>query len=589
MRLFAACSLFLALICVAYPAAAKEIYGIAMNGEPAYQAGFSHLSYVNPDAPKGGTLKLAKTGTFNTLNNHIINGTAAEGLEYLNDKLMQRVWDEPFSLYGLVAEKADIAEDRSSVTFHLNPKARFHDGKPMTSEDVKFSFESYKKNGHPVRRRVYGLVDTVKIIDPQTIYFHFGEGYDRESVMILAMMPVLPKHYWEKTDITKTTLTAPLGSGPYKIKNIDPGRKITYERVTDYWAKDLPINRGLYNFDQISYSYFRDDDIALQAFKANDYDLRREYDITKWKTGYDGNMKNTTMEAIPHGRPEGLKSFVFNTRKAKFADRRVREAISLMFNGAWINKNFFYGELHRINSLYPNSELATQDVLSADEQAALEPFKETLPAEAMEKPYRAPETSGRDEQKKAMALLKDAGWIYRNQKLLDAAGNPFTFEILLDSTNDEKIALFFARSLQKIGITATVRTVDSSQFVGRLESFDFDMVTFRWINSLSPGNEQLNYWGSAAAEMNGSRNYAGIRNKAVDTIADSIARSGTRAELVGRTRALDRIISWDYDLIPWFYLGRDLTAYRDKLQRPQTVPVYGIVLESWWQKTAQTQ
>ncbi len=589
MRLFAACSLLFALICTAHPAAAKDSYGIAMNGDPHYQAGFAHLSYVNPDAPKGGMLKLAKTGTFNTLNNHIINGTAAEGLEYLNDKLMQRVWDEPFSLYGLVAEKADIAEDRSSVTFHLNPKAHFHDGNPMTSEDVKFSFESYKKNGHPVRRRVYGLVDAVKIIDPQTIYFHFGEGYDRESVMILAMMPVLPKHYWETADITKTTLNAPLGSGPYKIKHIDPGRKIVYERVADYWAKDLPINRGLYNFDQISYSYFRDDDIALQAFKANDYDLRREYDITKWKTGYDGNMKNTVMEAIPHGRPEGLKALVFNTRKPKFSDRRVREAISLMFNGAWINKNFFYGELHRINSLYPNSELATQDAMSASEKTALDPFKNILPPEVMEMPYRAPDSSGRDEQKRAMALLKDAGWIYRNQKLLDTAGNPFTFEILLDSTNDEKIALFFARSLQKIGITATVRTVDSSQFVGRLESFDFDMVTFRWINSLSPGNEQLNYWGSAAAGMNGSRNYAGIRNQAVDTIADSIARSGSREELVGRTRALDRIISWDYDLIPWFYLGRDLTAYRDKLQRPETVPVYGIVLESWWQKTAQTQ
>lgn len=586
-------ALALTLYILLSPTARAEMtHGIAMTGEPSYENKFSHLSYVNPDAPKGGILRLAKTGTFNSLNNHIITGNAAEGLEYLNDKLMQRVWDEPFSLYGLVAEKADIADDRSSITFHLNPKARFHDGKRMTADDVKFSFEMYKKHGHPVRRRVYGLVNKVDILDPQTIRFAFGPGYDRESVMILALMPVLPQHYWEKQDISKTTLAPPLGSGPYKIKYVDPGRKIIYERVTDYWANDLAINRGLYNFDLISYSYFRDDDISIQAFKSGEYDLRREYDITKWKTGYDVSAKNgdnIARDEIKHGRPEALKALVFNTRKPIFSDRKTREALSLMFNAAWVNKTLYYDALYRINSLYPNSELSAQSQMTSEEERMLKPFRDVLPPEVQGLPFQAPAGSGREEQKKAVALLKQAGWIYKDQALVDKAGKRFTFEILLDNPADEKIALFYAHSLSKIGILAKVRTVDSAQFTGRLESFDYDMVTFRWINSLSPGNEQANYWGSAAAETPGSRNYAGIKSPAVDAIADSIARSTSREQLIARARALDRIIMWDYDMIPFFYLGRDLVAYRKTLEKPETVPVYGVVLESWWQKPSNPQ
>lgn len=580
------------LLCcfLALPAQAERVHGIAMHGAPKYAAGFDHLGYVNPDAPKGGELKLSKTGTFDNLNHHIITGNNAEGLEYLNDKLMQRVWDEPFSLYGLVAESADISPDRSVVTFHLNKNARFHDGKPMTAEDVKFSYESYKKFGHPVRRRVYGLITDVTIKDPQTITFKFGKGYDRESVMILGLMPVLPKHYWETRDISKTTLTPPLGSGPYKIKTVEPGRKLVLERAKDYWAKDLPVNRGLYNFDTITYSYFRDDDIALQAFKSGEFNLRRESDVGKWETGYDfkalseGRVKK---EEIAHGRPEWLRAIVFNTRRPMFADRRVRQALGLMLNDSWLNKNLFFDKLKRIDSTFANSELAAKGAPAGEELRILQEYKKDLPPEVFGAAFTPAHGGTRDAQRQAIALLKEAGWIYKNQKLVNAAGEAFQFEMLLDNPNDEKIALSFARSLNRIGIETRVRTVDSGQFTGRLENFDYDVVFYKWINSLSPGNEQVNYWSTNAANNNGSRNYAGVKNPAIDALADSIARASDRKDLVARVHALDRALMYGYYMIPLFYLGKDLVAHDISLQRPSVTPVYGIVLESWWRQNPQ--
>lgn len=591
MRLGAIAGIFALVLVCAMPAWAAENgtvhHALAMHGTPKYAADFQHLDYVNPDAPKGGVLKLAKTGSFDTLNANIIMGSAAEGLNMISDQMMQRVWDEPFTLYGLVVETAEMPEDRSWVIYRLRPEAKFHDGKPMTAEDVKFSYEMFLKHGHPVRRRVYGLVKDVEIIDPRTIKFSFGEGYDPETVMILSLMHVLPKHYWEKHDITKTTLTPPLGSGPYKIESLDPGRKITYTRVPDYWAKDLPVNRGQYNFDTISYTYFRDDGVALQAFKAGEYNIRREYDVTKWKMAYEGlakSQKRFDMQEVAHGRPEWLKGFVFNTRRKPFDDVRVREALSLMFNYEWINRTFYFDSLKKIESIFPNSELAAQGTAEGEELAVLEPHRDTLPDAVFGAAYQSPQGSMRDRQRRALALLKDAGYSYRDQVLVDAAGNPLSLELLLGSTAEQKVAIEFARTLRRIGIEATVRTVDSAQFAGRLESFDFDMVSYRWINSLSPGNEQMNYWGSAAAAMNGSRNYAGVKSPAVDAIADSIARAETRAGLVARTRALDRVLMQGHYMIPLFYLGRDLLAVEKGIARPEKTPVYGVVLESFWRE-----
>jgi microcin C transport system substrate-binding protein len=576
----------MAFLLFASSAHAEHSHALAMHGQPLYPADYKHLDYVNPSAPKGGDLKTSKSGSFDNLNNHVILGNNAEGLELLNDKLMQRAWNEPFTLYGLVAESIDIAPDRSWIIFHLNKKARFHDGVPMTAEDVKFSYEMFRKHGHPVRRRVYGLISKVEITSPHDIKFTFGPGYDREAPLILAIMPVLPKHYWEKHDLTKTTLEPPLGSGPYKIKSVEPGRKIVYERVKDYWAKDLPVNVGLYNFDTITFSYYRDDDIALQAFKAGDYNLRHEYNIHKWMTGYDFKALKegkVIKEDIPHQRPEWLRAMIFNTRRPLFQDRQVREALNLMFNFDWINKNLFFSAFKRISSTFPNSELAAKGKPKGEELAQLEKYKSDLPPEVFGDAWKPSSADMRDNQRKAMALLKQAGWIYKDGDLVNKqTDEPFSFEILLNDPADEKIALEFSRSLKKIGIAARVRTVDSAQFTGRLDAYDYDMVMHRWINSLSPGNEQLNYWGTAAAKNKGARNYAGIENPAVDALCSGIAQATDRPGLVARARALDRALMWGYYMIPMHYLGRDLVAYTTDIQRPKAVPVYGIVQESWW-------
>lgn len=578
----------LALLFLTLASPALADHGIAMHGAPKYKADFKNLDYVNPDAPKGGELRLAKSGTFNNLNNHIITGNNAEGLEYVNDKLMQRVWDEPFTMYGLVAESIEVAPDRSWISFHLRKEAKFHDGKPMTAEDVKYSYEMYRKNGHPVRRRVYGLVNNVKITGPRDIKFTFGPGFDHECVMILAMMPVLPKHYWEKADLTKTTLVPPLGSGPYKIVSVDPGRKVVYERVKDYWAKDLSINVGHYNFDTMTYTYFRDDDISLQAFKSGDYNLRRELDLTKWQTRYDFTALDegrVVKEEIAHQRPEWLKALIFNTRRPMFADARVREALSLVFNGAWLNKSLYYGKMKRISSAFPNSSLAATGKPEGEELRILEKYSRDLPPTVFGEAYQPPSGESRDNKRRALLLLKEAGWKFRDAKLVDAKGEPFKFEILLGDHADAKIALEFARDLKKTGIEATVRVVDNAQFVGRLDSYDYDMVGHRWINSLSPGNEQVNYWGIKSAENKGARNYAGITNPAVDALADSIGRSTDRKMLVARVHALDRALMAGHYMIPLFYLGYDMVSYARDIHRPSVTPIYGMVLESWWHAT----
>ncbi|TAL40133.1 MAG: ABC transporter substrate-binding protein [Alphaproteobacteria bacterium] len=577
--------LFFLLVWLLPTAARASDIGIAMHGTPKYAAGFDHLDYVNPDAPKGGELKLSRNGSFNNLNNHVITGNNAEGLEYINDKLMQRVWDEPFTMYGVVAESIDVAPDRSWITFHLRKEARFHDGVAITAEDVKFSYEMYRAHGHPVRRRVYGLITDVRIADPRTITFTFGPGYDHECVMILAMMPVLPKHYWETEDASKTTLKPPLGSGPYKIVSVDPGRKVVFERVKDYWGRDLPVNRGQYNFDTITYSYFRDDDISLQSFKAGNYNFRREFDVAKWETRYDFQALSegrVIREEIPHHRPEWLKALVFNQRRELFADRRVRQALSYMFNDAWLDKNLSFGKLKRIGSAFPNSDLAASGKPRGEELRILKQYKADLPPEVFGAAWMPPGGDPRGNKRRAIALLKEAGWVYRDEKLVNGKGEAFSFELLLGDPADEKIAMEFARDLAKAGIAARVRTVDNAQFVGRLDDYDYDMVAYRWINSLSPGNEQVNYWGRKSAETKGARNYAGVTNAAVDALADSIGRSADRATLIARCRALDRALMWGYYMIPLFYLGKDLVAHTTDIHRPSVTPTYGVVLESWW-------
>ncbi len=537
--------------------------GLAMHGKPKYGPSAKTLDYVNPDAPKGGTLKMAGIGTFDTVNPFSIKGKAAEGLALVYDRLMTRVWDEPFTMYPLIAESVDVPDNRSSITFHLNPKAKFHDGSPITADDVVFSFETLKTEGRPNMRRVYQLVKTVEKPDASSVKFSLGEGYDRETVMILAMMPVLSKKWWEGKTFDEAVLTPPLGNGPYKIAAIDPGRSITYERVADYWAKDMFPNVGQFNADKIVYDYYRDDTVAFEAFKSGNLDLRREYDAGKWASAYDfpaakdGRVK---LEALPHGRPEKTKGFIFNTRRAPFDDIRVRKALNLLFDFEWANTNLFHGQYKRITSYYPNAELS---------------------ANAWTPPVNATPAERRANMVEADKLLKEAGWVVQNgQRMKD--GKPLTFEIILSAPEDEKIALNFKTALMKMGITPTIRVLDAANYIGRMNDYDFDMTLYYWLSTLSPGTEQTLYWGCQAAKEPSRWNYAGICDPEIDKLSKQIADAKDRETLVSTAQALDRKLMDGVYMIPLYYSGNDFIAHKAIIEHPEKTPLYGAVLETWW-------
>lgn len=582
---------FLAALLVlffAWDARAQDSYGLAMHGAPKYSAQDKHLDYANPGAPKGGTIHLQGVGTFDTLNPYSIKGKSAEGLNLVYDRLMTRVWDEPFTMYPLIARKAIVPEDRSSITFELDPRARWQDGAPITLDDVIFSFETLKTSGRPNMRRVYQLVNKVEKIGDSTVKFSFGPGYDRETAMILAMMPVLSKSWWSGKTFDSTTLQIPLLNGPYKIASVDPGRRIVYERDPNYWAKDLLPNVGHFNFDKIIYDYYRDDTVAFEAFKAHNIDLRREFDSGKWANGYDfpaAKDGRVIKEEFKHGRPEKVRSFIFNTRRPPFDDIRVRDALDLLFDFEWVNQNLFHGQYKRIESFYPNSELAASGLPDAREQAVLEPFKNELSKDVFGPAYKGPVNANpaqrRENMRKADALLKEAGWVVEKGKRVKE-GKPFKFEIILSAPEDEKIALNFKNALARMGIDVTIRVLDSAAYIGRLNEYDFDMTLYYWLSTLSPGTEQVLYWGCAAAKEKSRWNYAGICDRAVDSIAASIPETTSREDLVARVHALDRILTHGHYMIPLYYGGEDYAAYWRGIAHPGKTPLYGIVLESWW-------
>lgn len=537
-----------------------------MTGTPKYTAKDTHLDYANPAAPKGGVLKQAAIGSFDTVNPYNIKGKAAQGMDLVTDRLMARVWDEPFTLYPMIAQSVEIPADRSSIIFHLNPKARFHDGSPITAGDVQFTYETLKESGRPNMRRIYKLVSKVEKPDTRTIKFSLGEGYDRETVMILAMMPVLSKSYWTGKTFDQTTLTPFLSNGAYKITEVDPGRRVVYERVKDYWAADLLPNKGLYNFDRVVYDYYRDDSVAFESFKSGDLNLRREWDAGLWSNGYDFpalTQKKAVRESLKHGRPDRVRAFIFNTRREPFKDIRVRQALNLLFDFEWVNRNLYHGLYDRINSYFPNTELAAKDTPPPVSNATPEQQRENM--------------------RKADALLKDAGWIVKNGVRVNAkTGKPFTFEIMLDDPGNEKVALAFARSLKRMGITPNVRVLDSAAFLGRLNEYDFDMTLYYWMSTLSPGTEQYLYWSCEAADAPSRWNYAGICDKDIDLLSKSIASAKTRDELVEKVRALDKALMAGAYMIPVNYNSRDFVAYWKPLAHPDTMPLYGTVLETWW-------
>ncbi len=569
--------------------AAGPSHGLSIHGDLKYPPGFAHFAYVDPRAPRGGRVTLAATGTFDNLNPFILKGVPAQGIGNTFETLLVASADEPSSEYGLVAETAETPPDRSWVAFTLRAAARFHDGSPITVEDVIWTFDTLRTRGHPLYRSYYAAVASVEKTGPRTVRFAFKIGDNRELPVIVGQLPVLSKAYWTSRDFTKTTLEAALGSGPYRVESFEPGRSITYRRVPDYWAAALPVNVGRFNFDTIRYDYYRDDTVALEAFKGGAYDIRRESSSKNWATAYevpavrDGRIRK---ELIPNEVPTGMQGFVYNTRRGVFRDPRVRAALATAFDFEWSNAHLFHGAYTRTRSYFSNSELASRGLPSEAERAVLAPFRGRVPDEVFTREYQPPSTEPgglRPNLVHAFELLEQAGWVVRDLKLVNAeTGRPLTFEILIDDATFERIALPFAKNLERLGVTARVRTVDAAQFEYRLKHFDFDMTVGLFPQSLSPGNEQVDYWASVSADTPGSRNLPGVRDPVVDRLIELLIAAPDRAALVARTRALDRVLLWGHYVIPHFHITAFRVASWDRFGRPAVAPKYDLGIDTWW-------
>jgi microcin C transport system substrate-binding protein len=569
---------------------ATTSYGLSIYGDLKYKAGFKHFDYVNADAPKGGNVRLAAIGTFDSLNPFILKGVPAAGVGQLFETLTIASSDEPSSEYGLIAESIEVPADRSWVAFTLRPEARFHDGSPITVGDVIWTFQALKTRGHPFYRSYYAQVVKAEAVGPRKVKFTFGPGANRELPLITGQMPVLSKAYFTKNEFDKTTLEAPLGSGPYRVESVDAGRSIVYRRVKDYWGAKLPVRVGMQNFDTIRYDYYRDSTVALEAFKAGQYDFRQENSAKNWATAYaipavqQGLVKK---EEIPNQVPTGMQAFVFNTRRPIFQDRRARQALGYAFDFEWTNKTLFYGSYVRTKSYFSNSELASRGLPGPDELKVLEPLRGRIPPEVFTKEYLPPNTDApvdmRASLREGLALLKEGGWVVKSGKLVNAkTGEPMQFEVLLSDAAFERITLPFAKNLERLGVTARVRTVDTAQYQKRVEDFDFDMTVVVWPESLSPGNEQRDNWNSAQASVPGSRNYAGIRDAAVDKLVDLLIQAPDRPSLVARTRALDRVLLWGFYVIPQWHITSFRVVFWDKFDRPRVSPKYALGFDTWW-------
>ena len=565
-------------------------HGISLYGDLKYGPDFRHFDYVNPDAPKGGTLVQSSIVSFDTLNPFTLKGTAASGLGLMYDSLMVASADEPYALYGLIARSVEYPADRSYVIFHLDPRARFQDGTDITAEDVVFSFNILIEKGSPYFRQYYARVDKVEAIDDLTVRFDFKPGNNRELPMIIAELAIMPKHYWEGRDFSKTTFDIPVGSGAYKIRDFESGRRITYERVKDYWAEDLPVNRGSNNYDTLRFDTYLDPDVQRQAFFAGEYMIRSEHSSREWSTAYNtpavrnGQIKK---EFLPDNLPNGMQAYVFNTRKPQFADIRVREALQYAFDFEWLNRAMFYGAYKRNVSYFANSELAATGVPEGEELDILKGFRSQLPPELFTQPPQLPNfdaPNGRREAlRHSMNLLQDAGWELRDMQLVNSkTGEPFRFELIIRQPGLEKIALVLKARLRQLGITMDIRLIDTGQWVNRIQAYDFDMTTFWWTQSLSPGNEQRIFWSSEAADQAGSRNFAGIKSPVIDELIDLVVDADSRESLVQRVRALDRVLQWGFYVIPQYYLGGDRMAYWDVFGRPEEVPLKGTSVMTWW-------
>lgn len=563
-------------------------HAIAMHGEPKYPANFKHFDYVNPDAPKGGTIRQGARGSFDSFNPFLSKGSAASTGSV--ETLLTSSEDEPFTLYGLIAESLEWPADRSWIIFTIRDIARWHDGEPITPDDVVWSFDALTTQGSPQFRFMYRNVSAVEKLDRRRVKFSFSDTTNREMPLIVGQMPILPKHYWADRDFSKTTLEPPLGSGPYRVRRFEAGRYVELERVEDYWGRDISVNVGQYNFDIIRNEYFRDDTAIRLALKSGDLDLRIENQAKAWALDYDtpavrkGWLKK---EVVKHGQPTGMQAFVYNTRRPFFSDPKVREALAYAFDFDWTNKKLFFGQYSRTTSYFSNSELASDNLPTGRELEILNQYRDQLPPRVFEQPYEPPSTDGsgwpRDNLRTAFKLLDEAGWeVVDNQLVNKQTGEPFRFQILLVTPDFERIVLPFIRNLKRLGIDASARVVDSSQYVNRLRDFDFDMFVFVWGQSESPGNEQRIFWSSSAASQTDSRNFAGIQNPVVDQLIEGVIEACSREELVAWTRALDRVLLWGFYVIPNWHLRADRVIYWDKYDRPAMLVKSGVNTSLWW-------
>ncbi|AXK83871.1 ABC transporter substrate-binding protein [Pseudolabrys taiwanensis] len=567
-----------------------------MHGAPAWPSDFSAPTYANPAAPKGGQLVQGVLGTFDSLNPFIVKGIPAAYMRgYVIESLLARGYDEPFTLYGLLAESVETDDARTYVTFRLNPAARFADGRPVTPADIIFSWETLRDRGRPNFRLYYAKASKVEALDERTVRFDLSAADDRELPLIIGLMPIIAKHAVDPATFEDTSFTPLLGSGPYTVSAVRPGESVTFKRNPNYWGRDLPINRGLWNFDQIRVDYYRDGNTHFEAFKKGLYDVRVETDPGRWRTAYDFPALRdgrALKEEFPYGLPKGMQGLTFNTRRPLFADVRVREALLQLFDFEWINHTYFFDLYKRTASYFDGCDLSAHGhPANARERELLAPFPGTVRDDIMQGTWAPPVTdgSGRDRStlRRAFALFAEAGYALKGTELVHkASGRPFSFEILTTTRDQERLALAYSRSLKRAGIEARVRTVDATQFERRRIAFDFDMMEYRWEQSLSPGNEQFFYWGSAAADQQGSRNYMGVKSKAVDTMIAAMLSATTREDFVAATRALDRVLLSGFYVIPLYYPPVQWVARWSKIAHPERTSLFGYLPETWWAKGA---
>jgi peptide/nickel transport system substrate-binding protein len=581
-------------------AQAGESYAIAMHGAPALPPDFTHMPYANPDAPKGGRLVESMLGTFDSLNPLIVRGVAVQqvrGLPFerglVLESLMARGVDEPFTLYGLLAKTVETDDARSYVTFRLDPKARFSDGQPVLADDVLFSWALLRDKGRPNHRQYYSKVAKAEVLDPLTVRFDFGGAPDRELPLILALMPILPRHATDPATFEETSMTAPMGTGPYRVASVKPGASVTFARNPDYWGRDLPVNKGLWNFDEIRLEYYREANGEFEAFKRGLYDFRVETEPLRWHDGYDfaaARNGEVIRETTKISMPQPSQFLVFNTRRPVFSDIRVRQALTQLFDFEWINRNYFFGLYARSAGYFAGSELSAYG-RSADarERELLKPFAARIPPDVLDGSYRLPVTdgSGRDRTtlRNALTLLSEAGYDLDGTVLRQrTTKTPLTFEILVTTRDQERIALAYSRDLKRAGIEASVRAVDPVQFDQRRLGYEFDMIQNRWDQSLSPGNEQSFYFGSQAADIPGTRNYMGAKDPAIDAVIDALLEARERAAFVSAVRALDRVLMSGFYTIPLFNAGEQWIARWNRVERPARAALTGYLPETWWQK-----